>query len=100
LFTGLSVSTEIMTKIKEAQQWLNKTYSDLIKTHIISTEKLQDTENIIFDVNGIIHKCYDVETNVIFIIRPDNYIAYCSKSFDINLIGKFFQKYLIPSITI
>jgi 2-polyprenyl-6-methoxyphenol hydroxylase-like FAD-dependent oxidoreductase len=100
LFTGLSVSTEIMTKIKETQQWLNKTYSDLIKTHIISTEKLQDTENIIFDVNGIIHKCYDVETNVIFIIRPDNYIAYCSKSFDINLIGKFFQKYLIPSITI
>jgi 2-polyprenyl-6-methoxyphenol hydroxylase-like FAD-dependent oxidoreductase len=95
LFTGLSVSTEIMTKINETQQWLKKTYANLIKIHVISTEKLKDNENIIFDVNCIIHKRYGIKTNAVFIIRPDNYIAYCSKSFEINLIETFFKKYFI-----
>jgi len=95
LFTGLSVSNETIEKIKETQQWLNKTYSDLIKIHIISAQKLKDFKNSIFDVDAAVHKRYGVKNNAIFIIRPDNYIAYCSKSFDKNLIKDFFQKYLI-----
>jgi NADH dehydrogenase FAD-containing subunit len=43
---------------------------------------------------GLMMAC-ELARHVIFIIRPDNYIAYCSKSFEINLIEKFFQKYLI-----
>ncbi|MBS0425641.1 MAG: FAD-dependent monooxygenase [Proteobacteria bacterium] len=95
LFAGLSASNEAIEKIKETQQWLSKTYSDLIKIHIISTSKLEDFKNSIIDVNAAVHKRYGVKDNAIFIIRPDNYIAYCSKSFDTNLIKDFFQKYLI-----
>jgi hypothetical protein len=95
LFAGLSTSNEAIEKIKETQQWLSKTYSDLIKIHIISTSKLEDFKNSIIDVNAAVHKRYGVKDNAIFIIRPDNYIAYCSKSFDTNLIKDFFQKYLI-----
>ncbi len=95
LFTGLSVSSETIEKIKETQEWLNKTYLNLIKTHIISTQKLKDFKNNIIDVNTAIHNRYGVKNNAIFIIRPDNYIAYCSKSLDTNLIKEFFQKYLI-----
>lgn len=95
LFTGLSASNEIIEKIKETQQWLSKTYFDLIKTHIISTSKLDDFNDNIIDLNAAVHKRYGVKNNAIFIIRPDNYIAYCSKSFDTNLIKDFFKKYLI-----
>ncbi len=95
LFTGLSASNEAIEKIKETQQWLSKTYSDLIKIHIILTQKLKDFKNNIIDENAAVHKRYGVKNNAIFIIRPDNYIGYCSKSFEINLIKTFFQKYLI-----
>lgn len=56
LFTDLSVSNKTIGKIKETQQWLSKTYSDLIKIHIISTSKLEDFKNNIIDVNAAAHK--------------------------------------------
>jgi hypothetical protein len=93
LFKGLKPGKNNLTKIAELQQWLNTNFPELTKTHIITKEKLE-LDNIILDSNNIIHQRYQVKTPAIYIIRPDNYIAYCSKELDSIALEQFLRRYL------
>lgn len=94
LFCGLKKEKKRLAKIKELQQWLNKKFPDLVTTHIISMEKIDGAENVIIDEEGLIHDRYHIKNSVIYVIRPDNFIAYFSKSFNHNSIEQFFDKYI------
>lgn len=99
LFTGTSEKNLALPHIKQLQEWLSQLHPDLIKTHIITNEKIDDIDDpIIFDSNGVIHKCYHIKKPAILIIRPDNYIAYCSENLEYTLIEKFFERYLQSSL--
>ncbi len=95
LFTGLTSGKDKLIKMIELQKLINQSYSDIIKTHIVMPEKLFDVENLILDLQAVIHKHYQIKHASIYILRPDNYIAYYSKKFDFNLIENFLHRYLI-----
>src|SRR5579883_46802 len=69
LFTGLPAKDKQSENIMEIQKWLNH-YADLIKVHVVTG----DTKE-----GEILHRRYHIKTPAIYIIRPDNYIAYCSQ---------------------
>jgi len=73
-FTGFNPTEKEITKITEMVKWLHDKYSGIIKVHVISNEPI---ENCILDENLALHKRYHVQYAGIYLIRPDNYIAYC-----------------------
>jgi 2-polyprenyl-6-methoxyphenol hydroxylase-like FAD-dependent oxidoreductase len=99
LFTGSSEKNLVLSHIKQLQEWLNQLHPDLIKTHVVTNEKLNDIDNIIYDPDDVIHKCYQINKPVLLIIRPDNYIAYCSEKFEYIFIERFFQQYLYSGLS-
>lgn len=95
LFTGVTPEKSKLTKLLKIQRWLHQTFPDLIKTHIVSSENLQPVENGIHDVNGVIHTYFNVKYPCIYIIRPDNFIAYYSRKLDQSSIAEFLHVYLL-----
>lgn len=94
LFTGTAEKNHVLTCIKQLHEWLNQLHPDLIQTYIITNEKLSDVDNVIFDSGNVIHECYNIKKPTLLIIRPDNYIAYCSEKLEYIFIERFFQQYL------
>ena len=92
LFTGVGENCDL-SLVEPMQQWLQK-YVDLIHSQIVSSVKLDKKSNIIFDTDAIIHKRYNIKYPVIYIIRPDNIIAFCSKDLNIESVEKFLKTYL------
>jgi hypothetical protein len=82
-------------QLKELQQWIAQTYDHLINTHVISREPLSDVENNIVDRKNDIHKHYHVKDHALYILRPDNYIGYCSNKIDQSLIDQYFKNFII-----
>ena len=82
LFTGQKPTKNNLLKIKKLQKLLSKQFPKLVKTFIITNEKINNFDNIIIDTYGVTHKKYDVKKPTIFIVRPDNYISYISKKLD------------------
>jgi 2-polyprenyl-6-methoxyphenol hydroxylase-like FAD-dependent oxidoreductase len=94
LFTGLKLTKNKLEKIHALQQWLNSSYPDLIQVSIIASEKYNDDKNLIIDEEGAIHKRYHIKQHATYILRPDNYIAYCSNDLDMEQIKTCFEWYL------
>lgn len=94
LFTGTSEKKLVLHHVKQLHEWLNQLHPDLIKTQVITHEKLNDIDDIIFDPDSVIHKRYHIKKPTLLIIRPDNYIAYRSEKLEYIFIERFFQKYL------
>lgn len=94
LFTGPKNIKKKLSKLIELQQWLLSSFPELITVHIISPEKMSGIKSFIFDAEGVLHNHYQIKTAVIYILRPDNFIAYCSKKFSQKAIKEFFQHYL------
>lgn len=95
IFVGLKIENKQLTKIKDIQQWINQSYSDLIKLHIISKSNISDKINgVIFDMSGSIHDRYNIKNIATYIVRPDNYIAYYSNDINLACLDKFFKRYL------
>lgn len=94
LFTGTSEKNHILPHIKQLQEWLNQFHPDLIKTYLITNEKIYDVDDVISDSDDAIHKSYHITKPTILIIRPDNYIAYYSENLEYIFIERFFQRYL------
>jgi 2-polyprenyl-6-methoxyphenol hydroxylase-like FAD-dependent oxidoreductase len=80
LFTGQHLNENDLARLTDLQQWLSEHYPETIKTFIISDKKLSGQENLILDEKMAIHQRYQVKTPALYLIRPDNYIAYCSKN--------------------
>lgn len=94
LFCGHEQNDASLQEIKTLQKELNMTLAGLVKTHIISTQKINDGGDVIFDAKSKIHDRYRINTPAVYIIRPDNYIAYYSRSFDSHSLKQFLCQYL------
>lgn len=94
LFTGDMPKEDELIKIKELQKLLNQKFSDFVQAFIITSKNLRDVDHIIFDKNDVVHHRYHVKKPAIYIVRPDNYIAYFSNKIDFLLVEKFLQQYL------
>lgn len=62
------------------------TYAGVIKVSIISKDPI---ENCIIDENLALHKRYNVQYAGVFLIRPDNYIAYCDNVLNREKLERF-----------
>ena len=85
-----------LTNLRKFSHRILQGEEELIKkTHVITNEKINDIDDdIIFDSNSVIHKCYHIKKPALLILRPDNYIAYCSENLEYIFIERFFQRYL------
>ncbi len=81
-------------KINELQQKVQKNYPDLIKVHVISKQPLHGVENNIVDVDGMLHKHFQVSSRALLIVRPDGYIGFFAKEFDESSIDDYMGKIL------
>lgn len=95
VLTGDKLTKSDLNKINELQNLINKKFSTLVKVFTIAKEKFNDIDNIIFDETGEIHQRYHVKRTVIYILRPDNYIAYYSSGIDLLFIDEFLQSYFV-----
>jgi len=91
LFSGLT--KDRLEEMKMLQTKLNQTFPELIKVHLVSKEK-HKLENLIWDEKLSLHKQFHVEDASIYVIRPDNIIAYFSKNLDSQPLENFLDRYL------
>lgn len=94
LFTGQNPQEKDLARLGELQLWLNEHYPETLKTFIISGKKVDARENLILDERAAIHKRYHVKTPALYLIRPDNYIAHCSKNLDPARLKQVLETYL------
>ncbi len=94
LFTGLANREKDQSALRELQQWLKRHYSETIRTFIISNQRQENLENFIFDDQNRIHQRYHLKNTAIYLIRPDNCIAFCSKNLAPAELKAFLEIYL------
>lgn len=97
LFTGNSPSKQDLDKIQELQNLIENTFSVFAKFSVVSNNDLENINNLILDTTNTIHAMYNANYFCIYIIRPDNYIAYFSNKIKLKSIQKFLESYLIVS---
>lgn len=93
IFTGLAATQDDLSTILQLQEWVIQAYPDLIRAHIVSTGNIENGNNIILDEKHIIHARYGLTKPAVYLIRPDNYIAYYSASLDHQSIQALFKRY-------
>lgn len=94
LFAGLTPRESKLAKLIEAQHLLNQLYPDLVKAQLVTKDKLSGVSPIILDSDGKLHEAFHAKNFVVYIIRPDTYIGYCSKSIDVDAIHEYLKRYL------
>lgn len=95
LFTGVTPTKSHLAKIKELQQGIVAGFSGLVKTWVIASDTSGSFDHLIVDTTGIIHQCYQVKKPAVYVIRPDNYIGYCSDKLDLGSVEEFLRNYLL-----
>lgn len=98
LFTGRNVEKKTLLALNTIQRWLSQHYVGLIQIIIITTEKLELYGDIIWDVEGIIHKHYCADKPTVCIIRPDTYIGTYADNLSLDVIEKFLGQYLLEEM--
>lgn len=93
LFTGTTLKNGDLASIKTLQLELKKAFPELVKVYLIAKNQLADDDVIIDEYNKL-HKRYNITNPAIYIIRPDNYIAYCSENLDAKIAVEFLKSYL------
>jgi hypothetical protein len=96
LFIGETAESTTIENIKELQEWLHIAYFDLIKILIVANNKLSELDNVIIDKNNTLHQRYMAKNTTLYLIRPDNMIAYISGTPNKLSIEKFLANYLYP----
>lgn len=94
LFTGDMPTKQEWIEIKELIDWFVATYPDVVQVSIVSPTPLPSLQNVILDKDFKIHHYYQIQKPAIYIIRPDDYIAYCSKRLEVKPIERFLKRYL------
>jgi len=93
IFTG-QANADTLAQIKDLQTWLNTQFSTRIKTQLVVTEKNATLEDYIEDLDKLAHHHYQIQKPTIYLIRPDNYIAYCSTDLSKKSIEDCLGQYL------
>lgn len=94
LFAG-NIKTDDTSKLIELKQWFNNNYAGRVQTNIISKSDSSNIDDAIIDVDSVIHEKYGVITPTVYIIRPDNYIAYCGVDLNIDAFKEFMKLYFV-----
>jgi 2-polyprenyl-6-methoxyphenol hydroxylase-like FAD-dependent oxidoreductase len=79
LFAGEAPTAAILKKLVKLQHSLMQQFSDVLKVSIVTPQELPDVENVIVDAAGRVRERYQIKKSCVYVIRPDNYIAYASK---------------------
>src|SRR3990167_3777759 len=94
LFLGIQPSSRMLAKAKRMQKTLHQVFPQLVKTYLVSGRVISDIADVIFDVDGVLHRRFCVKKSAVYVVRPDTYIGYCSRKIDINAVQVFLQEYL------
>ncbi|MDR3476906.1 MAG: FAD-dependent monooxygenase [Gammaproteobacteria bacterium] len=95
MFTGVNTSQDDIQKMRVLQENIAEVFGEEIKVHLISTEEVSGFLHVISDVDSLIHERYQVKKPIVYVLRPDNYIGFCSKDLTSESIAKFLHGYLI-----
>lgn len=93
LFTGTNPNKKQLEEFTTLQEQLNNMYSDLINTYIVSN--IASAKLTIEDLNGVLHEAYKITKPAMYLIRPDNYIAYYSEDLNLASIVNFLNLYKV-----
>ena len=69
-------------------------HPEQIETYLIVRESIDTKTMYILDEQALIHHRYHAKKPMLFIIRLDCFIAYCTKTLDPTAIYTFFERYL------
>jgi len=94
LFTGINIAENKLKELLLLKEKLTIKFENVIKILLISSEIVPEISNVILDVNNSIHQQYDLKSQAIYVLRPDQYIAYFSSKPELDLIENFLKKYL------
>jgi len=94
LFTGPNPNEPAWARIKAMKQWLVQHYSKTLEVFIITAKEVPDMNPIILDDRDLIHHRFKVHAPAIYLVRPDNYLAYCSYNLDPAPLKNFLETYL------
>lgn len=94
LFTGSKISKKNIEKLQLLKEDLTRLYGDWLEVQVVAREKIPQIKDAIIDSSGVIHERYQAKQALLYVIRPDAFIAFCSKNLDINTCEKFFRKYI------
>ena len=76
---------------------LGNTYGSLIRSYILTRDKLIGSEDIIADTSGAMAKNYGrSETGRLYLIRPDGYIGFRCLLSEIELFHEYLESIFIP----
>ncbi len=94
LFTGELIDNHLSMTIKKLELLTNQKFLGLLHLVIISVHPVKDVANQIEDEKKYLHTYFKIANRHIFLLRPDNYIAYQSAKVDIEPIEKCLERYL------
>lgn len=79
LFTGHYLKDSQLKELQAITRCIEESYSESVKSYVVSFTKISDFKDIIFDPQFALHNRYKMEDSGLFLIRPDHYIAFSSK---------------------
>lgn len=88
-FTGTNPTENEIATITARVNWLHNKYAGVIKVHVIAKDHI---EHCIIDESLAVHKRYNVHYAGVYLIRPDNYIAYCDNTLDKSKLARYLDK--------
>jgi hypothetical protein len=97
IFSGITASPAIETLL-EIGSTIQAKYHASIQPYIVvakTSPELPDNKNIIIDADQSIHRQYGAWKPCIYLIRPDQYIAYRSQSIDQNQLTTYLDRFLV-----
>lgn len=94
IFTGKSPTSDELFALKEIRHSLDMMYSDSMHVLLVTQNPEEKLKYALYDKNAVIHKAYRVKKPSIFVMRPDNIIAYYAVSPSEYAVKHFFDTYL------
>ena len=89
LFTGLNPNAQ---SLKPIIHWLKENYPHDVNIHVITPEKIDGIDVCAIDNTLQAHQRYKIKYPGIYIVRPDNVIAFCANRIDKASINVFFSE--------
>lgn len=99
VFSGKTVKQKKLDSMRALLAFVEKHYPDTIEPVVVSTNNTREllmglTKHNYVDQNHGIHTRYRIDKPGVYLIRPDKYIAYCSKRLSITDIERIMEKNL------
>jgi len=68
---------------------------DLIKVIVISSAPDGDTSSMLVDRTGVVHRRFGVIDAALYLIRPDDHVAFRCRGFDATALREYLARYLL-----